>query len=452
MNGWNAFRKLTDLDHDLLEEASILTPEGYSIRRRRQPPLWWSRLSAFCESGVGVAVICCAVALVIFAAIVAAVPETPPVGGVETTTPLTDANETETIPPPPLTGAVSNGQLRYYFTIMDLSSVFAPGDSVRINLRIENTGETFSYEGFEKPDAYLLHTNDTDTIPESSSHKGKYGTIIIPEGATYVTDLCFTIPDDAPEGGYSLVVTQADFSQFLSIVLQVKKPSPQKDRFTFSYNTDHDVIDPHIHGGLVFTYLTVTNRGDAFRYTGIRADYSPDAMLIHRETGRVILGSCDRFDPMNPEEPTTHTVRMGDSGTGTYIFVVKEPGHYELVIGYGGERARVPFFLTVECSHDPAEGKEDETVRSDGYVRNVSNDGFLLDIPNTGVVFVKCPNADAYIQRFDTVAVDYAAADLIPRKSSYLGAAGEEESYSYRLEKPLLIRVADPLRGDPVLG
>lgn len=72
MNGLTAFRKITDLDDDLLEEALILSPTGTIPRNPRQSPAWWSRFSDFCESGVGVALISCLVAFSVLAVIIAA--------------------------------------------------------------------------------------------------------------------------------------------------------------------------------------------------------------------------------------------------------------------------------------------------------------------------------------------------------------------------------------------
>lgn len=98
MNGLTAFQKINNLDDDLLEEAMILSPAGTIPRGRRQAPIWWDRFTDFCESGVGVTLICCIVALSVLAFVIAAgqnsPSSSPPAHGIppeEQTTPPPDA-------------------------------------------------------------------------------------------------------------------------------------------------------------------------------------------------------------------------------------------------------------------------------------------------------------------------------------------------------------------------
>lgn len=96
MNGWNAFQKINDLDDDLLEEARILSPTG---ALPRHPPAWWTRMVDFCESGVGIAIISCIVALSVLSGIVIAGHRTPPTNSPPAHGTPSDGTITDTNPP-----------------------------------------------------------------------------------------------------------------------------------------------------------------------------------------------------------------------------------------------------------------------------------------------------------------------------------------------------------------
>ena len=84
------------------------------------------------------------------------------------------------------------------------------------------------------------------------------------------------------------------------------------------------------------------------------------------------------------------------------------------------------------------------------YVVYTAPDGFVVHINDLGYVFVK--HADSEIKLFNTVVIEYDAADLTKTDGSYLDLDGSSQSYSYMLQKTRGIRLADPSKGEPVFG
>ena len=84
------------------------------------------------------------------------------------------------------------------------------------------------------------------------------------------------------------------------------------------------------------------------------------------------------------------------------------------------------------------------------YVVYTAPDGFVVHVNDLGYVFVKY--ADSEIKLFNTVVIEYDAADLTKTDGSYIDLDGSSQGYSYILQKTRGIRLADPSKGEPVFG
>lgn len=82
----------------------------------------------------------------------------------------------------------------------------------------------------------------------------------------------------------------------------------------------------------------------------------------------------------------------------------------------------------------------------------MSDDGFIAYINGIGNVFIKYDAAGSKIQVFDTVVVEYDSEDLVVENGQYIDVAGENVTYSYKLNNPESVRKADPSKGEPVFG
>ena len=80
----------------------------------------------------------------------------------------------------------------------------------------------------------------------------------------------------------------------------------------------------------------------------------------------------------------------------------------------------------------------------------VREDGMILDIEQLGYVYVKTANGDFAI--LSTVVMEFSESDLKPANGTFLKFDGSEQNYSYIIETPKSIRLADPTAGEPTFG
>ncbi len=92
-----------------------------------------------------------------------------------------------------------------------------------------------------------------------------------------------------------------------------------------------------------------------------------------------------------------------------------------------------------------------DVIQSYCYVLCVLSDGFVASINDIGNVFIKYNNRNDEIEVFDTVVIEYDRKDLL-EAIGHFEIAGEQETYSYRLNNPKTVRKADPSKGEPVFG
>ena len=98
-------------------------------------------------------------------------------------------------------------------------------------------------------------------------------------------------------------------------------------------------------------------------------------------------------------------------------------------------------------------GKQiEELVESYCYVVCVKRNGFIVSINDVGYVYIRYAHAKDEIEIYNTVIVEYDPADLMEQSGIYIGSAGEIEEYSFKLQNPRSVRIADPSKGEPVFG
>ena len=82
----------------------------------------------------------------------------------------------------------------------------------------------------------------------------------------------------------------------------------------------------------------------------------------------------------------------------------------------------------------------------------VQEKGIVVEIEAVGVVYVKNIPADLKIEALDTVVMEFSETDLQLESGKFVDAFGEEQNYSYILETPQSIRLADPSADEPTFG
>lgn len=93
-----------------------------------------------------------------------------------------------------------------------------------------------------------------------------------------------------------------------------------------------------------------------------------------------------------------------------------------------------------------------ETQTASCRVQCVTEDGLIVWIEHTGYVYVKNVSTGLDIQTLDTVVMEFSESDLEAADGTFLNFDGNELRYSYILEKPSSIRLADPSSGEPTFG
>lgn len=101
------------------------------------------------------------------------------------------------------------------------------------------------------------------------------------------------------------------------------------------------------------------------------------------------------------------------------------------------------------CSHDDAKPDSSGTFCR---VVCLEEDGLIVDMENVGYVYVKNIPGDLEIKLLDTVVIDFSEDGLKSEVGEFNAFDGRELSYSYVLENPKSIRLADSSAGEPTFG
>ena len=102
------------------------------------------------------------------------------------------------------------------------------------------------------------------------------------------------------------------------------------------------------------------------------------------------------------------------------------------------------------CTQKEPETKPGEFCR----VLCLKDDGFVVEIPDTnlGYVYVKHADATLEIKPLDTVVIEFSESDLQTADEAFVDFFGQTHRYSYILETPKSIRLADTEAGEPTFG
>ncbi len=228
-----------------------------------------------------------------------------------------------------------------------LSGTITAGDELTLEAWVVNDGEGFKVSGEFRPQATLCYKDETTTYTvEGEFVKGGISptTSYVASGAAGRGNYVFDIPEDAPAGSYSLVLSFDGATQSFAGVVTVDNPFYP---FSFGYSPFGGIVNP----GNIFTIgAWVINEGESFTYIGDSyketGRFYPTVTLCHQETGYTIKG-------MPPEiaiEPIPYTVQTGQKGSNAYEITIPADaptGKYNLVLFYGNYSTTFERVLTV---------------------------------------------------------------------------------------------------------
>jgi hypothetical protein len=229
-----------------------------------------------------------------------------------------------------------------------LSGTITTGDELTLEAWVVNNGEHFKINGDFRPQATLCYKGETVsyTIQGELVKMGVSSTITYVEsGATGRGSYAFDIPEDAPTGSYSLVLSYGGATQSFADVVTIN------DTPASSFSFGYEPFDGFAIPGDRFTVNAwVINEGEPFTYIGNSyketGRFFPTVVLYHMETEYVVKGQ----PPETAVEAIPHEVLTGQKGEETFVFLIPADaptGAYAIRLSYLGEEQVYGHVLTV---------------------------------------------------------------------------------------------------------
>ena len=229
-----------------------------------------------------------------------------------------------------------------------LSGTITTGDELTLEAWVVNNGEHFKINGDFRPQATLCYKGETVsyTIQGKLVKMGVSSTITYVEsGATGRGSYAFDIPEDAPTGSYSLVLSYGGATQSFADVVTIN------DTPASSFSFGYEPFDGFAIPGDRFTVNAwVINEGEPFTYIGNSyketGRFFPTVVLYHMETEYVVKGQ----PPETAVEAIPHEVLTGQKGAETFEFLIPADaptGAYAIRLSYLGEEQVYGHVLTV---------------------------------------------------------------------------------------------------------
>ena len=174
---------------------------------------------------------------------------------------------------------------------------------------------------------------------------GDWVTFTIQTGQRGERTQTFLLPADAPTGAYALELSYGGATKsFARAVIVGSDVDDAALSFSFGYDPlsieGFTVPDAHIS-----IRAWVINRGEAFYYEGSSNGFTPQAVLIHTETGYSIEGVIAVSDDYD-----RFTIQPGHTGACSPIFHIPAnapTGEYALSLSYCGYKQIFENVLTV---------------------------------------------------------------------------------------------------------
>lgn len=317
MRGEILFEKMTDISEKYITEAALVPAVGASPARK--PENRFAALSRALNSGWGVACICFIVAIAAVVGMVAW-------GRMgEMTGPGSDPNT----------------QFTFSYSMTPINGKVNRGDTVTVDASMTNQGKAFTTSDFFPYAQFILQGNDSIVIQgvyalDESTEKRK-----IENGDQASRYFIFSIPENAVEGTYDLVISYKKEQQVYSGVLEV-----DTDHTAPEYSFGYKPVKQFYHIGETVTMEAWVINNREFLYKGELYGFKPTpACLEHRQSGYRIQGITTAWDGY-----TTTIIPAGTKGMAEYQFSLLTgvpTGEYDLILTYKDCEQRFEQVLTV---------------------------------------------------------------------------------------------------------
>ena len=316
MRGEILFEKMTDISEKYITEAALVPAVGASPAKK--PENRFAALSSALNSGWGVACICFIVAIAAVVGMVAW-------GRMGTAGPGSDPNT----------------QFTFSYSMTPINGKVNRGDTVTVDASMTNQGKAFTTSDFFPYAQFILQGNDSVVIQgvyalDESTEKRK-----IENGDQASRYFIFSIPENAVEGTYDLVISYKKEQQVYSGVLEV-----DTDHTAPEYSFGYKPVKQFYHIGETVTMEAWVINNREFLYKGELYGFKPTpACLEHRQSGYRIQGITTAWDGY-----TTTIIPAGTKGMAEYQFSLLTgvpTGEYDLILTYKDCEQRFEQVLTV---------------------------------------------------------------------------------------------------------
>lgn len=387
MTGKTVFEKITDVSDEFLEEAAFIPEAGSVISQRRASGV--NGFSRFINSGWGVAMVCCLVAV---ATIVGMVSwgrmggpgiELPPGAtnhGTDDGTydwyesdDGTPPDEADTEEPNP---TVLSDHFHINYSLTSGQTVYYGNETVVVDIEITNIGEAYTFTGYLYdfyPVVNLSYWGPTGRYGMSSLIEYTYDgdthllnhaerltgdaltdevlatdtvTITMQTGDVWRGRAIIDVLDTQPEADYDLHIRFEDaFINAKNFVHLIPDLTTDR-RFDLSYAFSDGTTSLSAKSGDTFSIrASIINLGEPFIYKGASSGFVPYAELVQSDGDYTIRGMI-----AHTEDEVEWTIETGHSDGGDYYFTVPADapeGTYDLILSYGSESRRFKEVLRV---------------------------------------------------------------------------------------------------------
>ena len=314
MKGEILFEKMTGISDEYIAEAALVAPVTAESGKKRRV----ASLSTAWRRGLSAACVCLIVAITAVGGLVAW-------GRMGTAGPGSDPNT----------------QFTFSYSMTPINGKVNRGDTVTVDASMTNQGKAFTTSDFFPYAQFILQGNDSVVIQgvyalDESTEKRK-----IENGDQASRYFIFSIPENAVEGTYDLVISYKKEQQVYSGVLEV-----DTDHTAPEYSFGYKPVKQFYHIGETVTMEAWVINNREFLYKGELYGFKPTpACLEHRQSGYRIQGITTAWDGY-----TTTIIPAGTKGMAEYQFSLLTgvpTGEYDLILTYKDCEQRFEQVLTV---------------------------------------------------------------------------------------------------------
>ena len=323
MTGMTVFQKITDISDQFLEEAAFV-PETGTVLKKKRRDRGTSVFSNFINSGWGVAMVCCLVAIGTIVGMVAwgrmggpaKFPPSATDGGTDGGTydwyETDDGTRPDTADTEDPNPTVLSDRFDIVYTLSTDQTTFYGNETVIVDIEITNRGDEYTFTGYlydfypvvnlwcDDRYGYYGMPSLIEYTYDGATHLLNHAerltgdaltdevlatdtvTIVMQTGDTWRGRAIIDVIDTHPEASYDLIIRFEDAfineKKFVYLIPDLRS----NRRFDFSYTFSGSATSISVKPGDSFSVnASVVNLGEEFTYTGATSNFAPSVKFVY---------------------------------------------------------------------------------------------------------------------------------------------------------------------------